>query len=381
MTDREIKKEENQKQTGGSPSSLSPLREEIDRIDERILELINQRLEIGKKVGAIKKQKGGQILDRTRERMVIERLSRLNPGPADESLIQYIFNVIITATREIQKPKTIGYLGPVASHSHIAALRYFRHCGEFLEQPGFFDIFNNIKRKELDYGIVPVENSIEGAVNYTLDLFAEFDTYITAEHYESVSHDLLSITGELKDVKTVYSHPQAIAQCKNWLKKHLPHAIVMETTSTSNAALMASKDEQIAAIASGKAAHFYNLLPVASQIQDHVGNITRFLVIGGDRPERTGHDKTSIMFATNHTPGALFRALSPVNRAGLNMVKLESRPTRHYNWSYHFFMDIEGHIQDEIVFQTIEQIRTQALYLKVLGSYPILEKQEILQND
>lgn len=379
MTDRETRNQDKQTPTGDSPSALSPLRDEIDRIDVRILELINQRLEIGKKVGEIKKQEGSQVLDRTRERMVIERLFQLNPGPADESLIQYLFNVIITATREIQRPRTIGFLGPLASHSHIAALHYFNHCGQFVEQPGFFDIFNNLERKELHFGIVPVENSIEGAVNSTLDLFAEFDIEITAEHYEPVSHDLLSISGELNDVKTVYSHPQAIAQCKNWLKKHLPHAIVMETTSTSNAALMASKDEQIAAIASGKAAHFYNLLPVASKIQDRAGNITRFLVVGGDRPERTGNDKTSIMFATNHTPGALFRALSPVNRSGLNMVKLESRPTRHYNWSYHFFMDIEGHIQDKIVFQTIEQIRSQALYLKVLGSYPISEKQETIE--
>nr|WP_319493189.1 prephenate dehydratase [uncultured Desulfobacter sp.] len=379
MTDRETQNQDKQKQKGDSTSALSPLRDEIDRIDVQILELINQRLEIGKKVGEIKKQEGSQVLDRTRERMVIERLFKLNPGPADESLIQYLFNVIITATREIQRPRTIGFLGPVASHSHIAALHYFNHCGQFVEQPGFFDIFNNLERKDLHFGIVPVENSIEGAVNSTLDLFAEFDIEITAEHYEPVSHDLLSISGDLKDVKTVYSHPQAIAQCKNWLKKHLPHAIVMETTSTSNAALLASKDEQIAAIASGKAAHFYNLLPVASKIQDRAGNITRFLVVGGDRPARTGNDKTSIMFATNHTPGALFRALSPVNRSGLNMVKLESRPTRHYNWSYHFFMDIEGHIQDEIVFQTIEQIRSQALYLKVLGSYPIFEKQETLE--
>ncbi|PIE62141.1 MAG: prephenate dehydratase [Desulfobacter postgatei] len=379
MTDREIKNKENHTQAGDYSPSLSPLRGEIDRIDERILALINQRLEIGKKVGEIKKQTGSQILNRTRERMVIERLSQLNSGPADESLIQYIFNVIITATREIQRPKSVGFLGPLASHSHIAALHYFRHCATFIEEPSFFDIFHNIERKQLHFGIVPVENSIEGAVNYTLDLFAEFDIQITAEHYEPVSHDLLSITGELKDVKSVYSHPQAIAQCKNWLKKHLPHAIVMETTSTSNAAIMASKDEQIAAIASEKAAHFYNLLPVASKIQDRTGNITRFLVIGGDGSERTGNDKTSVMFATNHTPGALFRALSPVNRSGLNMVKLESRPTRNHNWSYHFFMDIEGHIQDEIVFQTIEQIRSQALYLKVLGAYPIFEKQEILQ--
>ncbi|WP_321492823.1 prephenate dehydratase [uncultured Desulfobacter sp.] len=372
MTDLEIKDKENQ-------TPLSPLRGEIDRIDERILELINQRLEIGKKVGEIKKQKGGQILDRNRERMVIERLSRINPGPADESLIQYIFNVIITATREIQRPVTIGFLGPVASNSHIAALHYFNHCGEFVEQPGFFDIFNNIKRKELHFGIVPVENSIEGAVSYTLDLFADFDIHVTAEHYEPISYDLLSISGELKDVKIVYSHPQAIAQCKNWLKKHLPDAIVMDTTSTSKAALMASKDERIAAIASVKAAHFYTLLPVASKIEDRAGNITRFLVIGGAAPERTGNDKTSIMFATAHAPGALFRALSPVNQSGLNMVKLESRPTRRQNWSYNFFMDIEGHIQDEKVFQTIEEIRRQTLYLKVLGSYPIASNKEILQ--
>ncbi len=365
--------------TKSDTGSLVPLRDEIDRIDDRILELINQRLNIGKKVGAIKQQKGSQILDRTRERMVIERLSRLNPGPANNDLIQYIFNVIITATREIQKPAMIGFLGPEASHSHIAALHHFRHCGNFIEQPSFFDIFNNVERKDLHVGVVPVENSIEGAVNYTLDLFTEFDLHITAEHYEPVSHDLLSISGELQDIETVYSHPQAIAQCKGWLKKHLPNAAIMETASTSKAALLASKDDRIAAIASEKAAHIYTLLPVATRIQDRSGNITRFIVIGGPRPERTGHDKTSIMFATAHTPGALFSALSPVNRAGLNMVKLESRPTRHQNWSYYFFMDIEGHIDDELVSRTIEEIRKNALFLKVLGSYPVFEKQEILQ--
>ena len=358
------------------PNPLIPLREEIDRIDELILDLINQRLKIGEQVGAVKKQKGSQILDRTRERMVIDRLSQINKGPADKDLIQYIFNVIITATREIQKPKTIAYLGPKASYTHIAALNHFKHSGQFLEQPNLFDIFKDVERTNSHFGVVPVENSIEGAVNHTLDLFSEFDLNICAEHYEPISHDLLSITGEANDIKVVYSHPQAIAQCKGWIKKKLPHVEVMETSSTSKAALMASKNESVAAIASQKAAHIYELLPVESKIEDFGGNVTRFLVIGKDAPEKTGNDKTSIMFATSHTPGALFRALAPIDKSGLNMVKLESRPTRHQNWSYYFFMDIEGHIEDDIVYQTIEEIRAQTLTLKVLGSYPVFVKED-----
>lgn len=360
----------------GQKNPLAPLREEIDRIDAQILELINQRLCIGEQVGAVKKQEGGQILDRTRERMVIEKLWDINQGPADKDLIQYIFNVIITATREIQKPKTIAFLGPKASYTHIAALNHFKHSGQFMEQPNLFDIFRDVARGQSHFGVVPVENSIEGAVNHTLDLFGEFDLKICAEHYEPVSHDLLSITGEPGDVKTIYSHPQAIAQCKGWLKKKFPHVEVMETSSTSKAALMASEDESVAAIASQKAAHIYELLPVESKIEDLSGNVTRFLVIGKDHPEKTGNDKTSIMFATSHIPGALFKALAPIDQAGLNMLKLESRPTRHQNWSYYFFMDIQGHIKDRAVAETIEEIKAHTLSLKLLGSYPVFASEE-----
>lgn len=355
----------------GLDNPLIPLREEIDRIDARILDLINQRLRIGEKVGAVKKEKGSQILDRSRERKVIEHLSTINTGPADKDLIQYIFNVIITATREIQKPKTVAYLGPKASYTHIAALNHFKHSGRFIQQPNLFDIFRDVERDESHFGVVPVENSIEGAVNHTLDLFTEFDLKICAEHYEPVSHALLSITGEPKDVKTIYSHPQAIAQCKGWIKKTFPNVDVMETTSTSKAAMLASEDESVAAIASQKAAHIYELLPVATRIEDLGGNITRFLVIGKNQPQRTGKDKTSIMFATSHIPGALFKALEPIDKAGLNMLKLESRPTRHQNWSYYFFMDIAGHIEDTEVAKTIEAVRAYTLTLKVLGSYPV----------
>jgi len=359
-----------------SEYDLSELRDQIDTIDADILSLINQRLEIGKKVGEIKKETGSRILDRSRERKVIERLSNINQGPSDKELLRYIFNVIITATREIQKPKTISFLGPEASYTHIAALSHFKHSGKFVEQANLYEIFREVEKKESHFGVIPVENSIEGAVNHTLDLFVDFDLNICAEHYEPVSHDLLSITGDPEDVQKIYSHPQALAQCKTWIKKKFAQAEIFETSSTSKAAVLASQDKSIAAIASKQAAHIYELQTVESKIEDYSGNITRFLVIGKDMPEQTGNDKTSIMFATSHVPGALFKALEPVDRAGLNMLKLESRPTRHHDWSYYFFLDIKGHQFDKVVSHTIGKIKKVSLSLKILGSYPVYVKEE-----
>jgi len=359
-----------------SEYDLSELRDQIDTIDADILSLINQRLEIGKKVGEIKKETGSRILDRSRERKVIERLSNINQGPSDKELLRYIFNVIITATREIQKPKTISFLGPEASYTHIVALSHFKHSGKFVEQANLYEIFREVEKKESHFGVIPVENSIEGAVNHTLDLFVDFDLNICAEHYEPVSHDLLSITGDPEDVQKIYSHPQALAQCKTWIKKKFAQAEIFETSSTSKAAVLASQDKSIAAIASKQAAHIYELQTVESKIEDYSGNITRFLVIGKDMPEQTGNDKTSIMFATSHVPGALFKALEPVDRAGLNMLKLESRPTRHHDWSYYFFLDIKGHQFDKVVSHTIGKIKKVSLSLKILGSYPVYVKEE-----
>lgn len=359
-------------------TDLSPLRDKIDQIDSKILELINERLETGIKVGAVKKKTGGQILDRARERKVIDALSSINTGPADINLIRHIFSVLIRATREIQKPKTVSFLGPQASYTHMAALSHFNHTGRFVEQPNLYEIFREVEKQESHYGVVPVENSIEGAVNHTLDLFAGFDLSICAEHYEPVSHALLSITGNPEDVKKIYSHPQALAQCRGWIKKKFPEVELIETSSTSKAAVLASEDKSIGAISSKQAASIYELHIVESNIEDHSGNITRFLIIGKDRPEPTGRDKTSIMFATTHVPGALFKALEPVDKAGLNMLKLESRPTRDENWSYYFFMDIEGHYQDEIVARTIAEIKKYSLTLKILGSYPVFSEDNSL---
>ncbi len=358
-------------------NELNILREKIDKIDPQILKLINDRLEIGKKVGQIKNKTGSKILDKSREQKVIDKLSKINEGPADLELLRYIFNVIITATREIQKPKTISFLGPEASYTHIAALAHFKHSGNFIEQPNLYEVFREVEKRESHFGVVPIENSIEGAVNHTLDLFSDFNTHICAEHYEPVSHDLLSISGEPSQVYTIYSHPQALAQCKNWIKKKFSHVKLVETSSTSKAALLASEDASIAAIASKQAAHIYQLQTVESKIEDYSSNITRFLIIGSDLPEQTGKDKTSIMFATSHTPGALFKSLEPVKKAELNMLKLESRPTRDQNWSYYFFLDIEGHQNDNKVSQTIEEIKKESLSLKILGSYPLFVSGEL----
>ncbi|MBI9089132.1 MAG: prephenate dehydratase [Desulfobacterium sp.] len=350
---------------------LAGFRADIDGIDREIVALINKRLLIGKKIGEIKDEIGSEVLDQQRENRVLERLARINQGPAEDDVLRYIYSVIMTASRQIQRANRISYLGPEASYSHIASLNHFSHSGQFVNEVSLREVFQQVEKKESNFGVVPVENSIEGAVNHTLDLFYEFDLTIVAEHYENISHDLLSATGDIDAIKTVYSHPQALAQCRNWLRQKLPNAKIVEATSTSQAAKIAAKENHAGAIASSRAAHIYNLQVVESKIEDLSGNITRFLVIGRDKVEKTGRDKTSVMFATSHVPGALFKALDPVNKAGLNMVKLESRPTRHQNWSYYFFMDIEGHIEDKIVFDTIEEMKANSLYLKLLGSYPV----------
>lgn len=351
-------------------NDLAPLRTKIDKIDRRILELINQRLEVGRAVGNIKKKTGAQILDRNREQSVIDKLLKINQGPATEQLLRYFFDVIITATREIQKSKTISYLGPRASNTHIAALTHFKHSGSFVEASNLYEIFSSVDKKLSHFGVVPIENSMEGAVNRTLDLFVDFEPHICAEHFEPISHDLLSITGDAEDVKIICSHPKALGQCRTWIKKKFPHAKIIEKSSVSKAAQMAADDRSVAAIASRQAAHLYELQIVESQIEDYPGNITRFLVIGRQRPAPTGNDKTSIMFATSHKPGALFKALAPVDKAGINMLKLESRPIKGQKWSYYFFLDIQGHMKDRAVAETLEAMRLVSLSLKVLGSYP-----------
>jgi len=359
------------KPDGVSALAISGLRRDIDKIDEQILDRINQRLLLASEIGKIKAKSGDRMLDGARESTLIQRLLSLNSGPLSKQALRHIFTEIIAAAREIQTPQRVAYLGPEATFTHIAAVNHFGRSGTFVPQQSIRDVFSEVEKGAFHYGVVPVENSIEGAVNYTLDLFFESELKICAEIYYAISHDLLSNDPDLSTIRTIYSHPHAFAQCRKWLEKHLPQATLVECSSTAEAAREASGEKGSAAIASREAAQNYKLDVLASRIEDVSRNVTRFLVIGKEDIRRTGADKTSLMFVTAHVPGALFRVLKPIADADINMVKLESRPSKHENWSYFFFADLEGHINDPKLKETVEDMKKLCLFMKLLGSYPM----------
>ncbi len=351
-------------------TKISQLRLAINKIDESILDLINKRLLIAKEIGDIKKEKGNFVYDKSRENQVMQRLNDLNKGPLKRQALHQIFTDVISASREIQTPTKISYLGPDATFTHIAAMELFGHSSIYIPQTGIRDVFIDVSKGKCDYGVVPVENSIEGAINHTLDLFFESDLKICAEKYLNISHAVLSGSSSIKDIELIYSHPQALAQCRGWIRKNLPNAVLIECNSTALAAQKASKEEKTAAIANSEAAHIYGLQILETNIEDHSNNITRFLLIGKDEPSPTGCDRTSIMFVISHVPGALFKILEPIAESGINMSKMESRPTKHENWSYFFFVDFDGHIADEKIKHTIDRMKPYCKYIKWLGSYP-----------
>lgn len=349
---------------------LTDLRHGIDAIDDQLLALINRRLEIGQDIGKIKNKKGSGILDTSREVELLKRMTRQNPGPASEDLVRYLFNVIMTATKEIQRSGHVSFSGPQAGFSHMAALHYFCHCGRFVQRDTIREVFMDVEKKVSHFGVVPVENSVEGAVSHTLDLFHVFDVSICAEYYETTGHDLLSMTGELDQVETVCLSPHALSRSRGWLQRRLHHVTIQEVRSASRAVLMAKKDPSVAAVAVMGSGHIHGLQRAASHLEEDGGNVTRFLCLGHDRPGPTGSDKTAVMFVTAHSPGALFKVLAPLEASGLNMVKLESRPAPGQRWNYTFFMDIEGHIQDPLVGETLSRMSDICLSLKHLGSFP-----------
>jgi len=349
---------------------MGGLRKAIDAIDEKILDLICTRLIAARKIGAIKAKKGGTVFDSAREALLLSRLNRLNRGPLSAGALHHIFKEIIAASREIQKPVTVAYLGPEGTFTHLAALNHFGRGVQTAPLDRIRDIFAGVDKEIYPYGVVPVENSIEGPVNTTLDLFWESEVQICAEIYQTISHDLLSAAGNLEDIEVLYSHSQAFAQCREWIARHLPNCRLEPCDSTALAAQTAQGNPKSGAIAGREASRIYQLPIAATRIEDSIRNTTRFLVIGKKMPGRTNQDKTSLLFATHHVPGALYKVLKPINDAGLNMVKLESRPSRHENWSYHFFVDIEGHLEDAPVQQAVDAMTRMCMVLKCLGSYP-----------
>jgi len=354
----------------GAPERIERLRMAIDDIDQEVLSLLNRRILLGKEIGKVKQQRGTQVLDSARESEVMQRLFSANRGPLSNSALHHIYKEIISASRDIQKTLCVSFLGPEATFTHMAAISHYGRSVTYSAQASIADVFAAVGKGTCNFGVVPVENSIEGSVNHTLDLFFESELKICAEITYPVSYDLLSKSGEVVDIDIVYAVPQSFAQCRRWLAQYLPNARREETGNTAHAARKAFTDGRSAVIAGREAALMFNLEVAASRIEDIVRNTTRFLAIGPAPPGPTGDDLTSVMFTTAHTPGALYRALQPMAEANINMVKLASRPAAQEGWSYFFFADVEGHVEEERVRRVLQEMEGICPFLKWLGSYP-----------
>ncbi|MGO9613987.1 MAG: prephenate dehydratase [Dissulfurispiraceae bacterium] len=360
----------------GVDNNLENLRQGIDDIDTQILKLLNKRADIAIEIARIKRDSKLKFHSPERERAILERLKLLNKGPFPNDALKIIFREIISASLSLEEPLKVAYFGPGGTFTHLAALRHFGSSASYVPLENIKAIFDAVESGESDYGLVPIENSNEGVVNYTLDMFVDYDLKIAAEVMLEVSHNLLSKTGNRKKVRKIYSHPQAAAQCRKWLETHMQGIPIFESTSTARAAELAYTDEESAAIASELASRLYDLRFIERRIEDNKNNFTRFLVIAKDYPSKTGMDKTSIMFSLKDKPGALYEALSPFKETRINLSKIESRPSKRRAWEYIFFADMVGHIDDKKVKRAIDEVKENCLYLKHLGSYPMGEKIE-----
>jgi len=352
--------------------NISEHRKAIDNLDEQIVRLLNERTRHVLEIGTLKLKQGEEIYAPHRELAVLQRVAKLNKGPISEESLRAIYREIMSSALSLEKSLTIAFFGPAATFTHQAAIRRFGASLRYSPQKTIADVFAEVSRSRADYGVVPVENSTEGVVTHTLDMFADSDLKIVAQIVMPIQQCLISKSAR-KAIKKLYSHPQPLAQCRTWIQNNLPEAEVIETSSTTRAAELASKDPASAAIASSLAAERYNLRILEADIQDSSANMTRFFVLGRQCSPPTGHDRTSLMFSIADKVGALHSALAPFRRLKLNMTKIESRPSKRKAWEYYFFVDCDGHYEDRRVAQAIEELGQHCNFVKVLGSYPNTE--------
>jgi chorismate mutase/prephenate dehydratase len=349
---------------------LKELRAEIDRLDDEILSLLNRRAQTVIEVGRIKSERNLRFYVPEREVEILRRLCAANRGPFPNDALKAIYREIISASLALEKPLSVAFLGPKATFTHLACLKHFGESADYVPQINVSEVFEAVERGVADFGVVPIENSSEGIVSNTLDMFVDHSLLICGEILVEVAHDLLSVTGDIEHVKKVYSHPHAIAQCRGWLERNLRSTPVFDVESTARAAELAADDPAAAAIAGEAAAKIYGLKSIRKRIQDNTNNFTRFIIIGKIAPKRTGSDKTSILFAARDEVGALHLMLEPFAKNRVNLTKIESRPVKTKAWEYLFFLDMEGHISADPVAAAVDELRMRAQYLKILGSYP-----------
>jgi chorismate mutase/prephenate dehydratase len=349
--------------------ALAPLRLQIDQLDQQIVELLNTRARVVVEIGRIKQQLKTPIYMPDREKAVLEKVRQLNTGPLSDRCIQAVYRELMSGSFEVERPQRIGFLGPEGTFSHAAAAMKFGSSVDYVPLSAITAVFEEVVRGHVDYGLVPVENSIGGGVVDTLDAFLQSSAKICAEVLITIHHNLLA-NEPWEKITKICSKAQVFSQCRNWLSATAKERATVPVDSTTTAAQMALAGNGVAAIASKHAAGLYGLNVLFENIEDHPDNVTRFFVIGREPARKTGDDKTAIMFTTAHKPGALAEVLDVFKENGINLTDIEKRPSKKVNWEYYFFIDAQGHQDDAGMKTAIEQAKKHCLQLTVLGSYP-----------
>ncbi len=350
---------------------ISKLRKIVDSIDSEILELLNKRAAIILDIGKLKAKKKEEVYVPERESEVYKKLSLKNKGPLSSASVKAIYREIMSSALSLEKPLAIAYLGPELTFTHLASMKKFGSSVNYESCETITDVFAEVEKGRADYGVVPIENSIEGAVTHTFDMFMDSGLKICSEIYFEISHNLLSRESAKGKIRKIYSKHEVFGQCRIWLETNMPRVELIEVSSTARAAEIASREKGSACIASELAGKKYGLKILESSIEDMVHNVTRFLVIGKSDARPTRKDKTSIMVSVKDRVGALHDILVPFKKLGINLTKIESRPSKVRAWEYYFFVDMEGHHSDPKISKMIAKLRKESTYLKILGSYPI----------
>ncbi|WP_110676226.1 prephenate dehydratase [Salinicola sp. RZ23] len=356
------------------PLDLASLRQRIDSIDSELLRLISERADCAAQVAQVKTADDPDAVfyRPEREAQVLRRVMERNPGPLNGEEMARLFREIMSACLALEKPIKVAYLGPEGTFTQQAALKHFGQSAISLPMAAIDEVFREVEAGAVNYGVVPVENSTEGVVNNTLDSFMDSGLHISGEVVLRIHHHLLvsNITRQDK-ISRIYSHPQSFAQCRKWLDAHYPHAERVAVSSNAEAARLVKTEWHSAAIAGDMAAQLYGLDRVAEKIEDRPDNSTRFLIIGNESVPPSGHDKTSIVVAMRNQPGVLHGLLEPFHRHAIDLTRLETRPSRNGVWTYVFFIDFKGHVDDPAVAGVLEAVKQHASDMKVLGSYPV----------
>ncbi len=352
-------------------NKLKPLREQIDAIDTQILDLLSQRARIAQDVGHVKAETNAPVFRPEREAQVLRSVAERNAGPLAASDVQTIFREIMSACRALEKRVRVAYLGPAGTFSEQAVYCQFGHAVEGEPCVSIDEVFRATEAGTVDFGVVPIENSTEGTVNRTLDLLLQTSLLISGEISIPVHHSLMTKSGTIDGVTRICAHSQALAQCQAWLNQHYPHIERQAVASNGEAARIAEDNPAVAAIAGEIAGEKYNLQVVNAHIQDDPHNRTRFAVIGRLQTTPSGCDQTSLVLSVPNQAGAVHKLLAPLSTHGVSMTRFESRPARTGNWEYYFYVDIEGHAQDDKVVKALAELKQNAAFFRVLGSYPL----------